>query len=74
MAGLDAGLNRNRDRNEIDPARRELVAEIHDSFYRVWLDTSGVRSMGQDFRLKERRAGDCRASLARDTIGQGRTT
>src|SRR5438477_8183924 len=53
MASLDAGLHRNRHRNEIDPARRELIAKADDRFHRIGLHGCCARAMAHDLRFEE---------------------
>ena len=44
--------------HEVDPARGELIAELHDRLHRIGLDARGVRAMFQLRRSEKWRPGD----------------
>src|SRR4051794_35460810 len=58
MPGLDAGLHRYGNDDEIDSARAQLLTEGGDRLHRIRLDGRGVSAMDQGFWFEERRAGD----------------
>ena len=55
---FDARLRRDRQQHEVDPATRELIAELHDRLDRVGLDAGAVRTFFQAGAVEKCAAGD----------------